>query len=119
MKKGPLSNKEKKTIEKKYQKESVANIATSLDRSTHMIEKHIMKLGFNTSKEDVVETPSQDETGGGAAKREITHLLAKNEDRGVVIMTKEASMASDDNKKKRKPAQPPARTSRFIHRIKE
>lgn len=123
MKKGPLSKKEKKTIEQKYKDESVANIAISLDRSTHMVEKHIMKLNFSNadadSSEDVQGEDSNKGSGGGMPRQDITHLLAKKEDRGVVIMTREASMAADDNKSKKPKSKQPSRMSRFIHRIKE
>ena len=43
-------------------------------------------------------------------------LLARNEDRGVVVMTESASSHFDENKKR---AEPPRRYTSIIHKIKE
>ena len=116
MKKGPLSKKEKRIIEQDYKDHSVATISQKLDRSIHMIEKHIMKMGFTR------EEPKKDGGASGGKAPTSGELFARNKERGVTIMTKEASMAADDNKGLRKEAangHNSERYSRFLHIIKE
>lgn len=126
MKKGPLSKAEKKYIETNYQGTSVSNMAGDLNRSEHMVEKHVMKMKFESV--EVVADETVDEGAGGGRADEVpveppaSRLMARNTERGVVIMTKEASMAGDESKANRKEAAngtSSKRMSRFIHVIKE
>jgi|TARA_R110000744_G_scaffold110231_7_gene207995 hypothetical protein len=100
MKKGPLSNKEKKHITKHRSRE-IGEIATEMDRSESIVQKFVATL----------EEPKE-----GASS-----LFARNEEYGVTVMTESASMASDakraDNKDKE--PQTPARYHQFIHKIKD
>ncbi len=118
MKKGPLSKKEKTHVESNYKEQTAEQIAEDLDRSVEIVEKHIMKMSF-----DKVEPIADPEPVAEESKPEpprTASLFARKEDRGVVVMTKEASMASDDTKSKRKvDGTTSKRMSRFIHQIKE
>jgi hypothetical protein len=115
MKKGPLSKKEKRIIEQDYKNHSAATISQKLDRSKHIVEKYIMKMNFEAN-------PPQESGGGTVPKTMSGDLFARNRERGVTIMTKEASMSSDEFKGKRKEAANGTNTSRlskFIHKIKD
>ena len=121
MKKGPLSKKEKAHVESNYKEQTAEQIAEDLDRSVEIVEKHIMKMSFD--KAEPVAEESKPEPVAEESKPEpprTASLFARKEDRGVVVMTKEASMASDDTKSKRKvDGTTSKRMSRFIHQIKE
>jgi len=98
MKRGPLSNKEKKFIDSNGSM-STQEIATKLERSVSVVSKY-------------VEIQKDEETT-------LTHnLFARKEDRGVVVMTEAASMTGDENKNKRTTT-PPKRYRGIIHKIKE
>ena len=107
MKKGPLSNKEKDFIKNNIaeSKNNIGDLASELGRSASVVEKFAKTLA--------VDTPDSSENKGNA-----TDLYAKNQDRGVTVMTETASMAADESKKNRK-AQNPQRYTKYIHKIKE
>jgi Ni,Fe-hydrogenase I large subunit len=119
MKKGPLSKKEKTKILSKVKSFSSEQIAKSLDRSSNVIEKFIKSLEtpLTEEKSDKSEKPTikkmqESQTGS---------LYAKNKERGVVVMTQAASMASDEKKSKRDAANginAAPRYQSFIHQIR-
>lgn len=80
MKKGPLSKKDKEFIDCNIGMD-IENLAKKLERSVEVLEKY---LASN-------KKPSTNNTVG---------LFARNKDRGVVVMTESASMASDENRNK-------------------
>lgn len=97
MKRGPLSNKEKKFIDDNKPM-NAEKIAAKLDRSIATVSKY---MEVNSEK------PSS------------THgLFARKEEMGVTVMTEAASIAGDENKTKRK-ASTPTRYQGVIHKIKE
>tara|TARA_A100001201_G_scaffold135776_1_gene124277 strand:+ start:230 stop:556 length:327 start_codon:yes stop_codon:yes gene_type:complete len=100
MKKGPLSNNEKKYIKENYEYLKSKAIATALDRSVAIVERYLDELARP-------ETPT-------------AKLYAKNEERGVTISTAEASMAADESKTRRKEAAngTPPRYTKYIHNIR-
>lgn len=102
MKKGPLSNEEKKYIEDNLQVE-VAELAESMDRSFKLVKAHIDKVSVEPEPEPKQESKTM-------------QLLARNAERGVVVMTESASSHHDENKKR---AEPPRRYTSIIHKIKE
>ena len=102
MKKGPLSNEEKKHIEKNLDTE-IADLAESMDRSFKLVKAYVDKVSTQPESK-----PKQDS--------KTMQLLARNEDRGVVVMTESASSHFDENKKR---AEPPRRYTSIIHKIKE
>jgi hypothetical protein len=105
MKKGPLSKKEKKLIQKNYSDTSVAELASKMDRSENMINKYLATL-------DASEQPEPE-----TKVKNVSDLYAKKKEYGVTIMTETASVASDENKNS-KPKIPP-RYHKHIHRIKD
>ncbi len=120
MKKGPLSKEEKSYIEKHYQENSVAAMAGDLNRSEHMVEKHVAKMSFENKNPD--RSMDDDPSGNTNLNQGMAeNLFARNKERGVTIMTENASMAADETKAKRKEAANgvPARMQRYIHKIKE
>lgn len=100
MKKGPLSNEEKSYIEENLEMD-VKKLAESMDRSIKLVKAHVDK---NTLEEE--------------PKREskTMQLLARNAERGVVVMTESASSHFDENRTKSKL---PKRYEGMIHKIKE
>ena len=100
MKKGPLSSKEKEYIETFYKVSSVKELASKMDRSTSIVEKFVGTL----------EPEPQPKKASAAS-----NLLARNKDRGIVVMTEASSMESD---KTRKRPEPPSRYRGMIHQIK-
>jgi len=102
-KKGPLSNKEKQYIEKNLDniKNDIGKVAELMNRSVSTITKHV----------DSLAQPEDTSIKSG-------DLMARNEDRGVTVMTESASMAADESKQKRQ-AQNPGRYNQYIHKIKE
>jgi hypothetical protein len=80
MKKGPLSNKDKEFIDCNVGM-AIEELSKKLERSIEVLEKY---LSSNKTK----------------PKGDNIKLFARNKDRGVVIMTESASMASDENKNK-------------------
>ena len=100
MKKGPLSKAEKKFIDDNLSND-VGNLSQELDRSVAIIQKYIDS------------TVDQPKTASSAY-----NLFARNEDRGVTVMTQEASMASDGKKKKKEATTTPERHRQAIHKIR-
>tara|TARA_R110002020_G_scaffold251416_1_gene465297 strand:- start:808 stop:1101 length:294 start_codon:yes stop_codon:yes gene_type:complete len=96
MKKGPLSNKEKKFIDNNEDMPT-DQMSKKLDRSVSTITKYIKNNGSDTATHD---------------------LFARKEDRGVTVMTESASSQADENKQKRKTSTP-RRYTGVIHKIKE
>lgn len=106
MKKGPLSNAEKQYISENVESTEITVIATSLDRSVSIVQKYV---DGSTPK------PAKKEPVAQTAK-----LFARNKERGVTIMTENASMASDETKAKRKEAANGVpRYQKHIHTIKQ
>jgi len=105
MKKGPLSNKEKDFIKDNLVKfkDKMNELAAELGRSPSVIEKFVKTL-----------SPAAE-----SKKENATELYAKNEERGVTVMTETASMAADESKQQRKSNQDPDRYTQCIHKIKE
>jgi len=103
MKKGPLSNSEKSDIENYLTEDQDANsIATHLNRSESIVQKHIDSLEYKTEKAETVETVETAETVEATPDRTRTSsLFARNEKYGVTIMTPQASEAGDDSRHKR------------------
>jgi len=97
MKKGPLSNKDKKFIDDNISMD-IATVAKKLDRSLSSVQKYI--------KENYQTTESA-----------IHSLFARKPDRGVTVMTEAASMAADE--KKKTPPASPQRYTAIIHKIKD
>jgi hypothetical protein len=105
MKKGPLSNAEKQYISENVESTEITVIATSLDRSVSIVQKYV----------DGSTPPKPAKKDAHTAK-----LFARNEERGVTIMTENASMASDETKAKRKEAANGVpRYQKHIHTIKQ
>lgn len=103
MKKGPLSNAEKQYISENVESTEIAVIATSLDRSVSIVQKYVDSS--TPKKEPIAQTAK---------------LFARNKERGVTIMTENASMASDETKAKRKEAANGVpRYQKHIHTIKQ
>lgn len=96
MKKGPLSNKEKEFIQQNSSN-SIDELSKTMNRSTSIIESYLVKIS---------------DSSGHAHS-----LYARKIDRGVTVMTEEASTASDENKTK--PLSAPKRYTNVIHKIKE
>jgi len=82
-KRGRLSKEEKSYIEDNLD-DGVEDIASSLDRSEAVVQKHID------------ETTTQEPDGEGELK--AGDLMARNEKYGAVVMTEGASMAGDESK---------------------
>lgn len=110
MKKGPLSNKEKEYITKNLSRfdGDLSSLAEKMDRSKPIVKKFADSLAVE-NKEQATEEPAEHKAGD---------LFARNEERGVTVMTESASMASDESKQGREP-QTPARYRQFIHKIKD
>ena len=103
MKKGPLSNEEKSYIEENLEMD-VKELAESMDRSVKLVKAHVDKQ----SAPEPEPEPKEDS--------KTMQLLARNAERGVVVMTESASSHFDENKIKSKP---PRRYEGMIHKIKE
>ena len=101
MKKGPLSNEEKSYIEENLEMD-VKELAESMDRSVKLVKAHVDKQSAPEPK------PKQEP--------KTMKLLARNAERGVVVMTESASSLADENRKK---PEPPRRYTNIIHKIKE
>jgi len=98
MKRGPLSNEEKKFIDSNKSMD-LEKVASKLERSVRVVSKYI-------------DVKSEEETSP-------THnLFARKPDRGVTVMTEAASMTSDENKGKRSTSSP-KRYKGVIHKIKD
>jgi peptidoglycan hydrolase CwlO-like protein len=111
MKKGPLSNKEKEYITKNLSKfdGDLSSLAEKMDRSKPIVKKFADSLAVQEEEEQATEEPAEHKAGD---------LFARNEERGVTVMTESASMASYESKQGREP-QTPARYRQFIHKIKD
>ena len=97
MKRGPLSNKEKKFIDDNKSM-AAEEIAKELERSVNIVSKYVNIKSDETSP---------------------THnLFARKPERGVTVMTEAASITSDENKAKRGTTTP-KRYRGIIHKIKE
>ena len=81
----------------------VKELAESMDRSVKLVKAHVDK---NTPKAQ--PEPKQEP--------KTMQLLARNADRGVVVMTESASSHFDENRKR---PEPPRRYKGMIHKIKE
>ena len=99
-KRGPLSKAEKFYIENNVESD-IESISKDLDRSLQIVTKYIKENCSKTAPRII----------------NVSNLMAKNEDRGVTIMTESASSASDSNKQIRKKPAPSWQQS--IHKIKE
>ena len=117
-KKGPLSQKEKSYVSKNYKAKSVTEMAEYLKRSEYMVDKFVKTLSFEKTEEVSESTASQP---AEQKQPKSAHLFAKNEERGVVVMTQAASMAADESKAKRKEStsEIAPRYRKYIHTIKE
>ena len=98
MKRGPLSNKEKKFIDSNKSM-SVQEVAAKLERSVAVVSKYV------EIQQDEETTPTH-------------NLFARKKERGVTVMTEAASMASDENSSKRNVSSS-KRYKGVIHKIKE
>ena len=98
MKKGPLSKIEKEFIDNNLSWD-IENLSKELNRSVSIIQKHI-----NSSVKPKTASNTYD-------------LFARKEDRGVTVMTQEASMASDEKNTDRVAAMP-ERHRKSIHKIR-
>ena len=98
MKRGPLSNKEKKFIDSNKSM-SVQEVAAKLERSVAVVSKYV------EIQQDEETTPTH-------------NLFARKKERGVTVMTEAASMASDENWSKRNVSSS-KRYKGVIHKIKE
>ena len=106
MKKGPLSTKDKKFIDKNLSMEIDA-LAAKLDRSISSVEKYL------SSKNEILESkPKQAQNTSG-------NLFARNKDHGVVVMTEAASMAADESKKINNSSLDSRKYRNVIHTIKK
>lgn len=107
MKKGPLSKTEKDFINVNKETLSLDELANKLVRSTKIVESYIQSLTTTTQNDNNKQDTNSD-----------MQLYARNKDRGVIVMTESASMASDHKKTK-----PDVYTSRkyrdVIHKIRE
>ena len=104
MKKGPLSKKEKAYIAENIETTTATIIASTMNRSVHMVDKYVATLGEETQ---VVPSVSDAEPAKTTAPTsEPNPLYARNiADNGVVrstIGTQAASMAADESRTKRK-----------------
>jgi hypothetical protein len=100
-KRGRLSKEEVQYIES-HADDSADDIAKALDRSVPIIEKYMEKQRADT-----------EDSGPKAGD-----MLARNEKYGAVVMTENASMASDETKKKNEQVIA-TRYRGSIHKIKE
>lgn len=101
MKKGPLSNEEKSYIEENLEMD-VKELAESMDRSVKLVKAHVDKQPAQKPE------PKEDS--------KTMQLLARNAERGVVVMTESASSHFDENRTRSKL---PKRYEGMIHKIKE
>ena len=83
-----------------------------MDRSKPIVKKFADSLAVE-NKEQATEQATEE-----PAEHKAGDLFARNEQRGVTVMTESASMASDESKQGREP-QTPARYRQFIHKIKD
>lgn len=105
MKKGPLSNSDKAFIDKNLNM-TAGQLSEKLDRSLSSVESYLDK-----TKTDEVENKTDD-------THNDLNLYARNKDRGVVIMTENASTASDE-KRKVNNVYETRKYRNVIHKIKE
>jgi len=111
IKKGPLNKKEKTYISENYKTESVKSIASTLNRTTYMVDKYVKGMSFKQDEETEIEPKPK--------TSDSSNLFAKNEERGVTAMTEAASMAADESRSKKVSPTTAPRYKRFIHKIKE
>jgi len=107
MKKGPLSTKDKKFIDKNLSMEIDA-LAARLDRSISSVEKYL-----SSKDEGVKSEPKQEQ------QNTSSNLFARNKDHGVVVMTEAASMAADESKKINNSSLDSRKYRNVIHTIKK
>ena len=108
MKKGPLSTKDKKFIDKNLSMEIDA-LAARLDRSISSVEKYL-----SSKDEGVKSEPKQQQQQNTSG-----NLFARNKDHGVVVMTEAASMAADESKKINNSSLDSRKYRNVIHTIKK
>ena len=116
MKKGPLSKTEKSYIAKNYESMTTTLMADEMDRSVHMVDKYIMKLGFEPAKKEKTEQEEGSLVETAAPRIDSSSLYVRDKNKVATIMTEAASSASDESRKK---AQMPSRYKGMIHKIKE
>ena len=107
MKKGPLSTKDKKFIDKNLSME-IDTLAARLDRSISSVEKYL-----SSKDEGVKSEPKQKQQNTSG------NLFARNKDHGVVVMTEAASMAADESKKINNSSLDSRKYRKVIHTIKK
>ena len=95
-KKGPLSKAEKFYIENNSDM-TVDDIASDLNRSTYVVGKYMAKIA--TDKADAIN---------------VSDLMARKEDRGVTIMTPNASQVSDETRSTRIATEPSRQDASYI-----
>lgn len=111
MKKGPLSKKEKAYIVKNYLDATSSSIASDMDRSIHIVDKHIATLPFDQKEKPIKqEAPAQVTVKAG-------DLFARNKKQGVTVMTEAASSKGDTSREFNRT--PPHRQRGMIHVIKK
>jgi len=103
IKKGPLSNNEKKQISLYLtENQDVESIARQLNRSENIVQKHIDSTSSQVEDKFVMPKASELETIEDTPERSRTSsLFARNEKYGVTIMTAQASEAGDNSRKGR------------------
>jgi len=99
-KKGRLSKEEKKYIADNAS-DGAESISENLNRSVAVVEKELLSIE---------EPETKGQTG---------ELMARNEKYGAVVMTENASMASDESKSKKDEPELPRRYRGSIHKIKD
>ena len=116
MKKGRLSKKEKEYISKNHDSMNTANMADKMDRSVHMVDKYIMKLGFEPAKKEKTEQEEGSLVETAAPRIDSSSLYVRDKNKVATIMTEAASAAGDESRKK---PSTPQRYKSVIHKIKE
>ena len=117
MKKGPLSNKEKEYIDSNLDMD-VDQLAEAMDRSTKIVANYVEKVSAvaETPEPEVAVEPVAEPVVQPVQSSPVSNLMARDQQRGVVVMTEAASMESDE---RRKAPEPPSRYSGMIHKIKK
>jgi hypothetical protein len=106
MKKGPLSKAEKSYVAENHETMTATIMADKMDRSVHMVDKHIATL--TVSSTDQAEVP--------VSIPDSSSLYVRDKNKVATIMTEAASAAGDESRKR---SQMPQRYKGMIHKIKE
>lgn len=117
MKKGPLSNKEKEYIDSNLDM-SVDQLAEAMDRSAKIVANYVEKVSVatETPEPEVAVEPVAEPVAQPTQSKPVSNLMARDQERGVVVMTEAASMEADERRKR---PEPPSRYSGMIHKIKK